>query len=300
VFGVLVDLRPDQNPNQSQAPVPAAPTDRQSEKVTFTGDFRQFFLRGLAALLPTLITLWLLLWAWNFLWESLGRHLIWALKYTWGNLAGYGSIPDRPWAYIDHYWDERYFSTRLLGVILAVVLVYIVGFFVGNLIGRTVWKLGEVLAMKIPLIRAIYPAVKQVTDFVLQENKPQFEASRVVAVQPHEKGIWSIGLVTGAGVAELSETTGQEMVTVFVPSSPTAFSGYVLVVPRDSVVELPISVEEAMRLLVSGGVLAPGDEAGGIPRSLRDITFPKAGSGPRPPKRERPTRIGPPAERTGS
>jgi uncharacterized membrane protein len=262
VFGVLVDLRPDQNPNQSQAPVAAAvaPTDRRSEKVTFTGDFRQFFLRGLAALLPTLITLWLLLWAWNFLWESLGRHLIWALKYTWGNLAGYGSIPDRPWAYIDHYWDERYFSTRLLGVILAVVLVYIVGFFVGNLIGRTFWKIGETLVMKVPVVRAIYPAVKQVTDFLLADRNQQFKFSRVVAVQPHEKGIWSIGLVTGQGLRPLTETTGQEMVMVFLPNSPAAFSGYVLVVPRSEVVELPMTVEEAMRLFISGGVIVPGSE----------------------------------------
>jgi predicted ribonuclease YlaK len=79
-------------------------------------------------------------------------------------------------------------------VMLAVVAVYIVGLFVGNLIGRTVWKIGEVLAMKIPLIRAIYPAVKQVTEFVLHGGKSQFKASTVVAVQPHEKGIWSIGL----------------------------------------------------------------------------------------------------------
>ena len=80
-------------------------------------------------------------------------------------------------------------------------------------------------------------------------------------MQPHEQGIWSIGLVTGGGLRPLSEATGEEMVTVFVPSTPTAFSGYVLVVPRDAVVELPLTVEEAMRLLVSGGVIVPGATA---------------------------------------
>src|SRR5204862_6177067 len=103
-----------------------------------------------------------------------------------------------------------------------------------------------------------YPAVKQVTDFILTERGSQFLGNRVVAVQPHAKGIWSIGLVTGGGLAPLESATNADMVTVFVPSSPTAFSGYVLVVPRDHVVELPLKVEEAMRLLVSGGVLAPG------------------------------------------
>jgi len=138
------------------------------------------------------------------------------------------------------------------------LLVYIVGVFVGNLIGRTTWRLAEMAVLRIPLVRAIYPAVKQVTDFVLADREhSQFAGSRVVAVQPHEKGIWSIGLVTGPGLKPLTEAVGQEMVTVFVPSSPTAFSGYVLVVPRESVVELPMDVEEALRLLVSGGVLAP-------------------------------------------
>jgi len=119
------------------------------------------------------------------------------------------------------------------------------------------WRIAEIAVMKIPIIRAIYPAVKQVTDFVIADKSSQFQGSRVVAVQPHEKGIWSIGLVTGGGLPSLSSATGEEMVTVFVPSSPTAFSGYVLVVPRQSAIELPLTVEEAMRLLVSGGVLVP-------------------------------------------
>ena len=75
--------------------------------------------------------------------------------------------------------------------------------------------------------------------------------------RPHSDEIWSIGLVTGAGIKSLTDAVGTEMVTVFIPSSPTSFSGYVLVVPRDRVVELPMSVEEAMRLLVTGGVSGP-------------------------------------------
>jgi uncharacterized membrane protein len=115
----------------------------------------------------------------------------------------------------------------------------------------------ELAVMRVPLVRAIYPSVKQVTDWLLSEHTTQFQGSRVVAVQPHAKGIWSVGLVTGTGLGALQDAVGQEMVTVFVPSSPTAFSGYVLVVPRESVVDLPLTVEDAMRLLISGGVIAP-------------------------------------------
>jgi uncharacterized membrane protein len=272
---VSVSIRENQNPEsvESAKDVPPSPPAQPQRQLGFSEDFKRFFTRGLAALLPTLITIAVIVWIWNFLWDSLGRHLIFAIKWLWLTLAQHDLIAPQPAGYIGRYWADDLFRTRLVGVLLAVVAVYIVGLLVGNLIGRTVWKIGEVLAMKIPVIRAIYPAVKQVTDFVLQERKPQFQANRVVAVQPHEKGIWSIGLITGSGLLPLSEATGQEMVTVFVPSSPTAFSGYVLVVPRQSVVELPLSVEEAMRLLISGGVLTPGEEGGDVPRSLREITL---------------------------
>lgn len=228
-----------------QLPSPTLPP-----KVTFAQDFKKFFLRGLATLLPTLITLWLMVWVWNFLWDSVGRHLVDAVQWLW---------PD---SFLATHFQADQFGTKLAGVVLSIVLVYIVGFFVGNLIGRTFWKVGETLVMKIPIIRAIYPAVKQVTDFVLVGRTEQFKSSRVVAIQPHEKGIWSIGLVTGAGLRAMDNAVGHEMVMVFLPNSPAAFSGYMLVVPRSEVVELPLTVEEAMRLLVSGGVIVPGSEEG--------------------------------------
>jgi uncharacterized membrane protein len=146
-------------------------------------------------------------------------------------------------------------------VLLAILLVYIVGVFVGNLIGRQFYRLAEAAVMRIPLVRAVYPAVKQVTDFVILSNRSnQFAGSHVVACQPHQGGIWSIGLITGGGLRPLNEAAGEDLVTVFIPSTPTAFSGYVLVVPRRSVVELPMTVEEAMRLLVSGGVIVPQEQ----------------------------------------
>jgi uncharacterized membrane protein len=219
---------------------------------------RTFFIRGLKALLPTLITLSLMLWVWDLLWEQLGRHMIWVIQNVQYQLAG----EEAQWSKIYRMWTtpagEPTWWSKLFGVSLSLLLVYIVGLLVGNLIGRTFWKLGEALVMKIPVVRAIYPPVKQVTDFLLQERSTsQFENSRVVACRPHANQIWSIGLVTGPGLESLSAVAKEEMVTVFVPSSPTAFSGYVMVVPRSEVVELPLKVEEAMRLLISGGVLSP-------------------------------------------
>lgn len=232
-----------------------SPTLAGRRKTGFYEDFRRFFVRGLATLLPTLITILLLVKAWEILWDYLGQHIIGAVKLIHSYFKPEWEVPVIKWR-----WDQvPQWQQETLGVLLAIVLVYIVGLFVGHLLGRTAWRLVEVGLMRVPLIRAIYPAVKQVTDFVLADRTTQLMASRVVAVQPHADGIWSLGLITGPGLRSLSEAVGSEMVTVFVPSSPTAFSGYVLVVPRDRVVELPLTVEEMMRLLVTGGVSGPVD-----------------------------------------
>lgn len=247
---------------KSESPANQPRIEANFQKVSFGEDFRRFFLRGLAAVLPTLITLLLLIKLWEILWEYLGQHIIWLIKLASARVHGAGGI-----GYVKWTWDNNVpgWAQELLGVVLAIVLVYFVGLLVGNFLGRTAWRILETAVMRIPLIRAIYPAVKQVTDFVLGDRKSQLQASRVVAVRPHSDEIWSIGLVTGAGIKSLTDAVKTEMVTVFIPSSPTSFSGYVLVVPRDRVVELPMSVEEAMRLLVTGGVSGPITKAGEEP-----------------------------------
>jgi uncharacterized membrane protein len=245
---------------QAWPPAPMPSADKIPRRASFGEDFRRFFTRGLATLLPTLITLWLLIWVWSFLWDYIGQYIIVLVKTVWLQLVRKGMLPDQPAGYIGRYWDvEVYpFRTKLLGVTLAILLVYFVGIIAGNLLGKAAWRAGERFVMRIPFVRAIYPAVKQVTDFILEERGPgRLAGSRVVAVQPHEQGIWSIGMVTGRAAWPLGRERPEEMVTVFVPSTPTAFTGYVLIVPQSRVVELPMTVEEALRLLVSGGVIAP-------------------------------------------
>lgn len=228
-------------------------------RTTFGEDFRRFFTRGLAALLPTLITLFILFWIFDTLWNSLGRHLVTLARWISWRSGQLGLIDERPARYVyNNVLPEEAFMTKVIGVLLAVLAVYIVGLLIGNLIGRTFWALAERAVMKIPLIRAIYPAVKQVTDFLLQDRKQQFESSRVVAVRMHNSDVWSIGLVTGGGLPPVTEATKDDTLTVFIPSSPTSFSGYVVVVPRKSLIELPLTTEEALRMLVSGGVITPG------------------------------------------
>ena len=222
----------------------------------FAEDFQRFFLRGLGTLLPTILTIALIWYILNFLWDSVGWYIIWAIGRAWYLAAQQGWVEPTSAGFIGRYLEEAWY-TKPLGVLLALVLIYLVGLLVGNFIGRAFYRLAERFVMRIPVVRALYPPIKQVTDFLLTDRATQFAGSRVVAVQPHESGIWSVALVTGPGLPPLTQKTKQEMVTVFVPSSPTAFSGYVMVVPRASIVELPMTVEEAMRLLISGGVVSP-------------------------------------------
>jgi uncharacterized membrane protein len=251
-----------------------SPVDKRVTRPTFMQDFRRFFTRGLATLLPTLITIWLILWVWNFLWDAIGQNIIFGLKWVWFEGSSTGYLPQQPAGYIGRYWDPVVypFRTHLLGVTLAVLLVYFVGIVVGNLLGKAAWRAAERGVMRIPFVRAIYPAVKQVTDFILEDDRSvHLMGSRVVAVQPHEQGIWSIGMITGRAPWPIDRARPEEMLTVFVPSTPTAFTGYVLVVPRSKVVELPMTVEEALRLLVSGGVITPSVQSPGLAATAAPI-----------------------------
>jgi uncharacterized membrane protein len=267
--------------------LPRSSRRRAGRRASFAEDFRRFFVRGLAALLPTLITLWLLVKVWEFLWEALGRHLIWAIRRIWYELGGWWIIPKESAGHISAVLKTDSLGVQITGVVLAVLLVYVVGVLVGNFIGRQFWRLGEMAVMRIPLVRAIYPAVKQVTDLFLADRTGHFAGSRVVAVQHRAQELWTIGLVTGAGLKSLAAAAGEEMVTVFVPSTPTAFSGYVVVVPRHAIVELPLTVEEAMRLLVTGGAVGssvPGGKKisqavgiGGVIAPAIAATLPDAG-----------------------
>jgi uncharacterized membrane protein len=254
------------DPAASHGMPPPGPQRRRS----FADDFQRFFLRGLAAILPTLITLSLLFWIWNFLWQNLGLYIIELIKLGWYQLGGRWIIPEEPAGHIRHTLNGDVFWVRLLGVGLAILFVYIIGVFLGNLIGRTLWRLIETGLMRLPLIRAIYPSVKQVVDFLLSDQltggrKGQFSSSRVVAVQARAQGVWAIGLVTGTGYKPLNEAIRGDMLTIFIPSSPTALAGYVVVAHREAVVELPLTVEEALRLLISGGVIMPGKVTPGVP-----------------------------------
>lgn len=251
---------------------------------TFGSDFRRFFLRGLAAVLPTIVTLMIILYVFNFVRDNIGGPIDTAVQWVViqeGRLARWSGVTgprasaqaepaqaksgkwdflvgsDAEWDRIKGIWGR--FHLSWVGILLAFVAIYIIGRFAASIIGRALVRLLERALVRLPMVRQIYPSVKQVTDFLLSERKPEF--SRVVMVEYPRKGCWSLGLVTGPGMRTLHRSLGAEMLTIFVPSSPTPVTGYTITVERGEVIDLPLSIDDAMRFTVSAGVIVPQNES---------------------------------------
>lgn len=168
----------------------------------------------------------------------------------------------------------------LLASVLGLVFVVLLGFLARNFLGRRFVQLLEWFVTRVPVIKSIYPHAKQLVDFFFTDNKP-LEFDTVAILEYPRRGLWSIVFVTGSGIKSVQEYTRKRMVTVYVPSSPAPMTGYTMVVAAEEVIQLNITVEEAMKFVISGGVLAPQEEqvkpasgaqyalAGGINEQIR-------------------------------
>ncbi len=244
---------------------------------SFRKDFRRFFVRGLAAVLPAVLTVAILVWLFTLIQKYIGQYMNKAIQ--WVVVQFYCLMEHAPltwkgptdsWPPIEKIWDDYYLGW--IGFLLAFVAIYVIGRFVASFIGRGLWATIEHAIGRVPVIKRIYPGAKQVTDFLLTERKAEY--SHVVAVEYPRKGIYSVGLMTGDGMRAVSEKTGSDMLAVFVPSSPTPVTGYTIMVRRDETIDLPLSIDEALRFTVSGGVLVPPAQrlAGSIDRTFAPET----------------------------
>ena len=258
---------------------------------TFSTDFKRFFIRGLAILLPSVLTLWILVQAYRFVDKSIAAPINTGLQTLIINTArvwtplqdltdptteqvekeiadlrtkgvkepNRESIRDRlRGANIQRWWEDRWYM-NLVGLVVAIVAVYIAGRLLGGFVGRRIHSRLEQLINSVPIVRQVYPYVKRVVDFLFSDEK-NIKFNRVVVVEYPRKGVWSVGFMTGTTMKAIQAESGEDSVTVFIPSSPTPFTGYTITVPRRNVIELPISVEEAIMFTVSGGVLVPPDQ----------------------------------------
>lgn len=155
---------------------------------------------------------------------------------------------------LSFHWFEY-----LLATVIGLTLVVLLGFGTRNFLGKRLVALLEWFVTRTPVIKSVYPHAKQLVEFFFSDKKP-LEFDSVCAIEYPRERCWSIAFVTGAGLQTLQDKTGKRMVTVYVPSSPAPMTGYTMFLAADEVVRLDISVEDAMKIVISGGVLMPLSE----------------------------------------
>jgi uncharacterized membrane protein len=192
---------------------------------------RRLLVAGILVWLPIIATIWVV----SFVVTLMDRTLV--------------LLPDR-------YQPQTLIGFHLpgLGVVFAFVVVLLTGLLVTNLIGRQLVGYWEEMMQRIPLVRSVYGGVRSFTESVLSSSH---SFRQVVAVEYPRAGIWSIGFVTAEDVAEVSSRTGQHLTCVFVSTAPNPTSGFIILVPQSQLIQLDMSVDAAMRMIVTCGVVLP-------------------------------------------
>ncbi len=176
-----------------------------------------------------------------------------------------------------------------LGLAIFIIALTIIGALTRLFIGRALLGLSEQLLRNMPVIRNIYGAIKQIAEALLAQKSEAFR--QVVLVEYPRKGIWAIGFVTGTTLGEVQRRTeADEVVNVFLPTTPNPTSGFLLFFPRKDVIALDMSIEEGAKMIISSGIVAPPDRrapaATGIER-LKKLAMPGAKQEPAVPNQRR-------------
>jgi len=142
-----------------------------------------------------------------------------------------------------------------LGLLLSLAILFLTGLLAANLFGRKLVSFSESILARIPLVRSVYSSAKQVAETVLSDGDTSFK--RVMLVQYPRKGVWSLCFQTATDLEEIQSRTDSEVVCVFIPTTPNPTSGFILFVPREDLINLEMSVDEGLRMIISLGVVVP-------------------------------------------
>lgn len=156
------------------------------------------------------------------------------------------------------YQPEQLLGFHLpgLGVVVTLIVLTLTGVFATNFFGQRLVRWGEAILARIPLVRSIYNAAKQVIEAVFSTNSQAFR--KVLLVEYPRKGMWSIAFLTNQANPSIEKKTGMEMLTIFIPTTPNPTSGFLMAIPKSDAIELDMSIDEALKLVISLGVMQPG------------------------------------------
>lgn len=216
-------------------------TSEPPDPPTLLSRLRTYFLTGIIVTAPIGITIFLV---WQFV--------------TFLDTKVGGLIPTR-------YSPETYLPFGLPGIGLIVMLAFLtlVGFLTAGFAGRTLVRVGERFLSRMPIVRSVYGTLKQIFETVLNQSSRSFR--EVVLIEYPRRGIAAIGFVTGPTQGEVQERTDEDLVNIFLPTTPNPTSGFLLFVPRKDLIHLDMSVEEGIKMVISGGIVSPstGGSGGG-------------------------------------
>lgn len=166
------------------------------------------------------------------------------------------------------YRPDAFFGFHIpgLGILLSLVVLLVTGFLVANLVGRRLVHLWESVLKRIPFVRSVYSAAKNFAEIVLTDANQSFK--KVLLIEYPRKGLYSLCFQTSIYLGEVQARTGEEVICVFVPTTPNPTSGLILMVPKADVIELDMEVEDALKMVVSLGVVVPQWNGGDTPAPL--------------------------------
>lgn len=150
------------------------------------------------------------------------------------------------------------FNVPGIGLLIAIVVIFFTGALATNFLGKRLVQAWESFLAHIPFVRAIHNSVKQVVSTVLSSSNKSFR--QVLLVEYPRKGLWSIAFQTSSGENQLTEHLQERMLTIFVPTTPNPTSGFLIMVPEKDVVKLDMSVDDALKMVISLGVIQPSSE----------------------------------------
>lgn len=224
--------------------------DKRRHKPGIIARLRSNFLAGLIIVAPIGMTIWLI-------WTAVG----WVDSWVWP------FIPQayQPTALLNGLLglegdDQIEVNVRGVGVVIFLIFTILVGWIGKGLIGRSFLGIGERFVDRMPVVRSIYNAVKQIAETVFSQRETSFD--RACLVEYPRKGIWAIAFISinAKGEIDTKLNDGEPFVTVFLPTTPNPTSGFLLFLPRRDIKELEMSVEDAAKLVISAGLVYPNDK----------------------------------------
>lgn len=201
----------------------------------FFKGLKRYFVNGLAVIFPLFVTAYAIVFVFRFFDVFSGEYINSFLRRNFN------------------------FSIPGLGFIVTILSIVIVGFLATIFIGRRWTRFFGRLFLRIPLVAGIYPAAKQLSDFLFSHNK-QTPFNKVALVEFPSAGSYAMAFIVNENLEDFSRKAGVELIGVFVPSPPSPFSGFTILVPRNKIVELDISMEQAIKFIVSAGIVTPAVE----------------------------------------